>query len=120
MHPKNSSLPVVTAGTLDEVVFIRRRRERKTPLSALEGMRLMWAGFFFLGSWGIWGHFFGYFPSVDVVTPNIPGGVILVIFCFSRKSWWQGGANYRDMRIHSGMIRAWVCLARKKKTQCVF
>ena len=76
--PKKSSLPVVTAGTLDEVVFIRRRRERKTPLSAFEGMRLMWAGFFFLGSWGIWGHFFGFFPSVDVVTPNIPGGVIII------------------------------------------
>jgi hypothetical protein len=75
--PIKSSLPVVTAGKRAEVVGIRRRRERKIPLSACKGKSLMWAGFFFLGSRGILGHFFGFFPFVDVVTPKIPGGVII-------------------------------------------
>ena len=71
--PKKSSLPVVTAGTLDEVVFIRRGRVRKTPLSGFEGMRLMWAGFFFFRVLGYLGSFFRVFPLGRCSDPKYSG-----------------------------------------------
>ena len=133
--PIKSSLPVVTAGKRAEVVGIRRRRERKIPLSACKGKSLMWAGFFFSGSRRISGHFFGFFPFVDVVTPKIPGGVIIKGPLTARKkNNWALGPDlgcfwvFQPIEVAgrcqipgsgnaAGIIRVWAFSARAQKSR---